>query len=249
MEMSLRWRKASIWSLAVHCILIVVFGFAVGGMTKAPQQEEYIEVSLVKNSNDFKQTGKEAGSVASADKAQQSVQNSQPQQQMQRAVTETMQTVPVTEAAGMTEEIVASVPAHVSVPSLGATEQITSGGESSGVGTGTIGGAGNDGGASGGGDDGAAGSIAEHPTILSSAKPKYPMRARRNGIEGHVVLRVEILSNGQPGDISIKSSSGDDSLDEAAINAVNRWRFTPARNGLGQAVDCYSTVPIDFSLN
>ncbi|MGH8475705.1 MAG: energy transducer TonB, partial [Methylococcales bacterium] len=42
-------------------------------------------------------------------------------------------------------------------------------------------------------------------------------------------------------------SSGHEVLDEAALNAVRRWRFVPAkRAGVAQA--SWATVPIEFEL-
>lgn len=88
------------------------------------------------------------------------------------------------------------------------------------------------------------------PQILSQIYPTYPEAAREAGITGTVLLRVQILENGCAGDISVKQSSGNDSLDESAVTAVYKWRFTPAKeNNTDRAVACYTTVPVVFRLN
>jgi protein TonB len=43
------------------------------------------------------------------------------------------------------------------------------------------------------------------------------------------------------------TSSGSGLLDQAAIDAVNKWHFVAARQG-GQAIKASVLVPIDFKL-
>lgn len=82
---------------------------------------------------------------------------------------------------------------------------------------------------------------------LNNPPPGYPMMARRNGLQGRVVLNVEVLANGSSGQITIQSSSGYAMLDNAALQTVKNWRFVPARHG-GQVVDKWFMIPIQFSL-
>ncbi len=82
---------------------------------------------------------------------------------------------------------------------------------------------------------------------LNNPKPAYPMVAHRMGWEGKVVLSVEVLANGLPGQISVRQSSGHEVLDKTALQAVRGWRFVPARHG-GQAVTKQVVVPIPFVL-
>lgn len=87
------------------------------------------------------------------------------------------------------------------------------------------------------------------PQILEKVNPKYPEQARQEGVEGIVRLRIEILANGRPGQISVVESSGDARLDAAAMEAVAKWRFIPARDIVtGTAVRCYTTLPVAFKL-
>lgn len=86
------------------------------------------------------------------------------------------------------------------------------------------------------------------PGILARVKPPYPSAAKRKGIEGTVYLRLQVLDDGTASDVSIAVSSGEASLDEAAVQAVYQWRFIPAKNGEGHAIACYTRIPIVFQL-
>lgn len=82
---------------------------------------------------------------------------------------------------------------------------------------------------------------------LNNPKPPYPMVARRMGYHGKVVLDVEVLAEGKAGDVKLHQSCGYDILDNAAVQTVKTWRFSPARR-FGQAVTQRFLVPIKFSL-
>lgn len=84
-------------------------------------------------------------------------------------------------------------------------------------------------------------------TYLNNPKPAYPMVARRMGWQGRVVLNVEVLESGLPGQIKLHQSSGHDVLDNSAMQAVRSWRFVAARQN-GQAVAKSFLVPIPFIL-
>ena len=75
----------------------------------------------------------------------------------------------------------------------------------------------------------------------------YPLAARRMGIQGRVVLNVEVLAEGVAGQISVQQSSGHEMLDRAALESVKTWRFVPARRA-GQSYTKWFTAPIQFSL-
>jgi periplasmic protein TonB len=82
---------------------------------------------------------------------------------------------------------------------------------------------------------------------LNNPRPPYPMAARRMGYDGKVILNVEVLAEGKAGQVLVYQSSGHDMLDNAALQTVKTWRFTPARH-LGQPVTQWFLVPIKFSL-
>jgi protein TonB len=59
-------------------------------------------------------------------------------------------------------------------------------------------------------------------------RPAYPDEARSSGVEGAVLVEVDVDAEGGVSDVRVLTSSGSPSLDRAAIAAVRRWRFTPA---------------------
>jgi len=82
---------------------------------------------------------------------------------------------------------------------------------------------------------------------LANPPPAYPRRARRDGIEGTVTLKVLVTAAGTPGRVEVETSSGSRVLDRAALDAVKAWRFVPARRG-DEAVDAWVRVPVAFRL-
>lgn len=83
---------------------------------------------------------------------------------------------------------------------------------------------------------------------LHNPKPAYPAIAKRHGWEGRVLLRVRVLADGTGESIEVQRGSGHGVLDESARQAVERWRFVPAKRGDG-AVASWVTVPIVFRLD
>ena len=79
-------------------------------------------------------------------------------------------------------------------------------------------------------------------------KPVYPQLAVSRGWEGKVLLRVSVSAEGVPLSVAIHQSSGHESLDDSAVEAVEKWKFIPAKKG-DKAVSCNVIVPINFSLN
>ena len=67
------------------------------------------------------------------------------------------------------------------------------------------------------------------------------------GEQGRVFLRVLVAADGVAQQVELKTTSGSPRLDHAALDAVKRWRFVPARQG-DQAVAAWVVVPISFSL-
>jgi protein TonB len=82
---------------------------------------------------------------------------------------------------------------------------------------------------------------------LQNPPPDYPALARRMGEQGRVILRVLVTAVGTAERVELKSSSGARRLDRAAIEAVQHWRFVPARQG-DQPVSAWVVVPISFTL-
>lgn len=86
------------------------------------------------------------------------------------------------------------------------------------------------------------------PEYLRNPAPPYPYKARQNGWEGVVSLKVSVDRLGKPMKIDLEKSSGHDVLDQAAIKAVKTWRFSPAKLG-DIVVESTVRVPIRFRLD
>jgi TonB family protein len=77
------------------------------------------------------------------------------------------------------------------------------------------------------------------PKVIKSVDPKYSDEAHRARLEGNVVLLVVVDTRGKPTDIKVEKSLGG-GLDEQAIKAVRKWRFSPGtKNG----------VPVDATIH
>lgn len=83
---------------------------------------------------------------------------------------------------------------------------------------------------------------------LNNPAPDYPGMSRRMGEEGRVLLKVLVSADGNADSVQLEQTSGSERLDQAAINAVKRWRFVPAQLA-GKALSAYVLVPVKFSLD
>ncbi len=83
---------------------------------------------------------------------------------------------------------------------------------------------------------------------LHNPAPSYPAVSRRIGEEGRVMPRVLVSKSGDAEQVEIESGSGFTRLDKAALDAVKKWRFIPAKRN-NQPISAYVIVPIQFTLN
>lgn len=83
--------------------------------------------------------------------------------------------------------------------------------------------------------------------VRSRAEPVYPPASRRAGEEGTVKLRILVDERGAPRQVELLRGSGFDRLDQAAIDAVRKWRFKPASSG-GQNITAWTQVAVTFRL-
>jgi protein TonB len=82
---------------------------------------------------------------------------------------------------------------------------------------------------------------------LNNPPPAYPALSRRLGEQGRVLLRVRIEPDGTASAAEIRTSSGYERLDQAALQAVLSWRYVPGkRNGVPEAM--WFLIPIQFEL-
>jgi TonB family protein len=85
----------------------------------------------------------------------------------------------------------------------------------------------------------------KQPTKIRNVPPVYPPVAESARVQGVVILELTIDTGGLVRDAKIVRSIP--LLDEAAIDAVKQWQFTPTYLN-GQAVPVIMTVTVNFSL-
>ena len=89
--------------------------------------------------------------------------------------------------------------------------------------------------------------VSATPRYHTNPKPDYPVPSLRRREEGIVLLNVLVQTDGTPAAISLNRSCGHPLLDRAALEAVHRWTFEPAR-AAGAPVSSLVVVPVRFSL-
>lgn len=82
---------------------------------------------------------------------------------------------------------------------------------------------------------------------LSNPAPKYPATARRQNLQGKVLVYAVVAPAGHCARAEVRRSSGHAVLDEAALQAVRAWRFVPATRD-GRPVAAGVEIPIVFRL-
>ena len=98
--------------------------------------------------------------------------------------------------------------------------------------------------------DGAGPGIARNPKVpprvASTAAPAYPQALRDAGIGGRVVVRGIIGVDGRVESAEVVRFSGNSTLDNNALSAFYKWRFSAAKNDAGQKVRCYFVQGFPF---
>lgn len=158
------------------------------------------------------------------------------------------------------KQVVKHVVKHVPAGAKKGRGSGSGGGHGTGHGTGTGSGIGpGSGSGSGGGHgaghgtgvgDGVGPGIARNPKVpprvASTAAPFYPQALRDAGIGGRVVVRGVIGIDGRVESAEVVRSSGNSTLDNNALSAFYKWRFSAAKNDAGQKVRCYFVQGFPF---
>ena len=84
-------------------------------------------------------------------------------------------------------------------------------------------------------------------TRINYVGPEYPRTARRRNITGSVEVLFTVTTDGRVRDLSVLKSEPAETFDEAALEAVEQWRFEPVIEG-GVAVEKRAAVRLAFSL-
>lgn len=126
----------------------------------------------------------------------------------------------------------------------------TGSGSGIGAGSGSGSGGGHGAGHGSGIGDGAGPGIARNPKVpprvASTAAPVYPQALRDAGIGGRVVVRGVVGIDGRVESAVVVRSSGNSTLDNNALSAFYKWRFSAAKNDAGQKVRCYFVQGFPF---
>lgn len=120
-------------------------------------------------------------------------------------------------------------------------------GSGTGTGTGTGTGSGSGSGNGNGSGEGR-GVPVKPPRLLREVAPVYPASARNSGATGVVTVRILVGADGSVEDVTVVGSSGNGAMDNSVVTAVNKWRFSPAKDKYGQNARCRVTRAVSFNL-
>ena len=238
-------------SLIIHFILFVALAFS-GVFAMQPPVADADTVVFF----DAGGGGGGGGDEAVADAADDG------EEQVEEVVEEETITLPdgKIEHKQVVKHVVKHVPAGAKKGSGSGNGSGSGGGHGTGHGTGTGSGTGaGSGSGSGGGHgaghgsgigDGAGPGIARNPKVpprvASTAAPVYPQALRDAGIGGRVVVRGVVGIDGRVASAVVVRSSGNSTLDNNALSAFYKWRFSAAKNDAGQKVRCYFVQGFPF---
>lgn len=234
-------------SLIIHFILFVALAFS-GVFAMQPPTADADTVVFF----DAGGGGGGGGDEAVADAADDG------EEQVEKVVEE--ETITLPDGKIEHKQVVKHVVKHVPAGAKKGSGSGSGGGHGTGHGTGTGSGIGaGSGSGSGGGHgaghgtgigDGTGPGIARNPKVpprvASTAAPVYPQALRDAGIGGRVVVRGVVGIDGRVESAVVVRSSGNSTLDNNAISAFYKWRFSAAKNDAGQKVRCYFVQGFPF---
>lgn len=82
---------------------------------------------------------------------------------------------------------------------------------------------------------------------IGTFHPSYPRISRRRGEEGTVILRMQVLADGNAGRVDILQSSGFQRLDDAAVKGAAKTMFQPALQS-GRPIESTTELTYTFRL-
>lgn len=230
-------------SLIIHFILFVALAFS-GVFAMQPPTADADTVVFF----DAGGGGGGGGDEAVADAADDG------EEQVEEVVEEETITLPdgKIEHKQVVKHVVKHVPAGAKKGSGGGhgTGHGTGTGSGIGAGSGSGSGGGHGAGHGTGVGDGAGPGIARNPKVpprvASTVAPVYPQALRDAGIGGRVVVRGVVGIDGRVESAVVVRSSGNSTLDNNALSAFYKWRFSAAKNDAGQKVRCYFVQGFPF---
>lgn len=91
------------------------------------------------------------------------------------------------------------------------------------------------------------GAPAQDLKTANRVDPSYPPASRRAGEQGTVRLKVLVDTSGRASNVAVTQTSGFARLDQAAMEAVRKWRFVAATDGTNK-IQAYTQVAVTFKL-
>jgi len=89
--------------------------------------------------------------------------------------------------------------------------------------------------------------VIEQPVPLYGEEPiEYPLTLWDQEVEGETLLRVRVTEMGAVDSVEVSTSSGNASLDAAAVKGIRDLRFQPGRKD-GDRVRVWVSIPVVFS--
>lgn len=226
-----RFGKGFAVALAVH--LVLAAGLGIFGYRFVHTPPEILEVSL---------EGGGGGAEAQEEEIEQEEQQEEPIiQSLEDIIDQKLKPKPQ-------KKVVRKKATAASGPKAPAGNPAGSG---TGTGTGTGTGSGSGSGSGNGGGNGSGegrGVPVKPPRLLREVAPVYPASARNSGATGVVTVRILVGADGSVEDVTVVGSSGNSAMDSSVVTAVNKWRFSPAKDKYGQNARCRVTRAVSFNL-
>lgn len=230
-------------SLIIHFILFIALAFS-GVFAMQPPAADADTVVFFDAGGGGGGGGDEAAEITEADG----------EEQVEDVVEEETITLPdgKIEHKQVVKHVVKHVPAGAKKGSGGGhgTGHGTGSGSGVGPGSGSGSGGGHGAGHGTGVGDGVGPGIARNPKVpprvASTVAPVYPQALRDAGIGGRVAVRGIIGIDGRVESAEVVRSSGNSTLDNNALSAFYKWRFSAAKNDAGQKVRCYFVQGFPF---
>ena len=226
-----RFGKGFAVALAVH--LVLAAGLGIFGYRFVHTPPEILEVSL---------EGGGGGAEAQEEEIEQEEQQEEPIiQSLEDIIDQKLKPKPQKKVVRKKATAAPGPKAPVGNPAGSGTGTGTGTGTGSGSGSGSGNGNGN-------GSSEGRGVPVKPPRLLREVAPVYPASARNSGATGVVTVRILVGADGSVEDVTVVGSSGNGAIDNSVVTAVNKWRFSPAKDKYGQNARCRVTRAVSFNL-
>lgn len=226
-----RFGKGFAVALAVH--LVLAAGLGIFGYRFVHTPPEILEVSL---------EGGGGGAEAQEEEIEQEEQQEEPIiQSLENIIDQKLKPKPQKKVVKKKATAAPGPKAPAGNPAGSGTGT----GTGNGTGSGSGGGSGN---GSGNGSGEGRGVPVKPPRLLREVAPVYPASARNSGATGVVTVRILVGADGSVEDVTVVGSSGNGAMDNSVVTAVNKWRFSPAKDKYGQNARCRVTRAVSFNL-